>query len=82
MLGNAGFLGVGPQGLGFVHRLHRQVVYSSIPAMVKATMDALLRLKAPQKVARLRGRSIEEIVGTPEAEEKSAPAPAAGSAEA
>jgi small subunit ribosomal protein S5 len=52
--------------------------------VVKATMDALLRLKAPQKVARLRGRSVEEIVGTPEAAEKSAPAPAAaaGSAEA
>ena len=50
--------------------------------VVKATMDALLRLKAPQKVARLRGRSVEEIVGTPEAEEKSTPetAPAAGSA--
>ncbi|MGD8895080.1 MAG: 30S ribosomal protein S5 [Acidobacteriota bacterium] len=52
--------------------------------VVKATMDALLRLKAPQKVARLRGRSVEEIVGTPEAAEKSAPTPAAaaGSAEA
>jgi small subunit ribosomal protein S5 len=50
--------------------------------VVKATMDALLRLKAPEKVARLRGRSVEEIVGTPEAEEKSTPetAPAAGSA--
>ena len=32
--------------------------------VVKATMDALLRLKAPQKVARLRGRAVEEILGT------------------
>ena len=31
--------------------------------VVKATMDALLRLKAPQQVARLRGRSVEEILG-------------------
>ena len=35
--------------------------------VVKATMDALIRLKAPHKVARLRGRSLEEIVGEPEA---------------
>ena len=33
--------------------------------VVKATMDGLLRLKAPAKVARLRGRSVEEIMGTP-----------------
>jgi small subunit ribosomal protein S5 len=43
--------------------------------VVKATMDALLRLKAPHKVARLRGRSVEEIVGEPEPE--AAPAGAA-----
>jgi len=30
---------------------------------VKATIDALLRLKAPQRVARLRGRAVEEILG-------------------
>ena len=37
--------------------------------VVKATVDALLRLKAPQRVARLRGRSVEEILGTePKAE--------------
>jgi small subunit ribosomal protein S5 len=44
--------------------------------VVKATMDALLRLKAPQKVARLRGRAVEEILGTPPAEAPAAaPAP-------
>jgi len=32
--------------------------------VVKATMDALVRLKAPQKVARLRGRTVEEIMDT------------------
>jgi small subunit ribosomal protein S5 len=48
--------------------------------VVKATMDALLRLKAPQKVARLRGRSVDEIMGTSETAAKSAPdAAAAGS---
>jgi small subunit ribosomal protein S5 len=41
--------------------------------VVKATMDALLSLKAPQRVARLRGRSVEEIMGTPETAAKSAP---------
>jgi small subunit ribosomal protein S5 len=35
--------------------------------VVKATMDGLIRLKAPHKVARLRGRTLEEIVGEPEA---------------
>jgi len=32
--------------------------------VVKATMDALVRLKAPQTVARLRGRTVEEIMDT------------------
>ena len=53
--------------------------------VVKATMDALLRLKAPQKVARLRGRPVEDIVDTPAPSSESAPAAApagAGSAEA
>jgi small subunit ribosomal protein S5 len=40
--------------------------------VVKATMDALLRLKAPHKVARLRGRAVEDIVDRPASE--SAPA--------
>ena len=47
--------------------------------VVKATMDALLRLKAPSRVARLRGRSIEEMMGTeaPASEAAPAVAPAA-----
>jgi small subunit ribosomal protein S5 len=40
--------------------------------VVKATLDALLRLKAPQRVARLRGRSVEEVLGT-EAKAEKAP---------
>ena len=56
--------------------------------VVKATMDGLLRLKAPKKVARLRGLSVEEIMGTdkeeaaPAPEASAAPAPAAPTAEA
>jgi small subunit ribosomal protein S5 len=42
--------------------------------VVKATVDALLRLKAPQRVARLRGRGVEEILGV---EAKAQPAAAA-----
>jgi len=34
--------------------------------VVKATLDALLRLKQPEKVARLRGKSVAEVLGTPE----------------
>ena len=45
--------------------------------VVKATMDALLRLKAPHKVARLRGRAVEDIVDTPAPKSESTPAPAA-----
>jgi small subunit ribosomal protein S5 len=43
--------------------------------VVKATLDALLRLKQPEKVARLRGKSVAEVLGAPE--EKPAEAPAA-----
>jgi small subunit ribosomal protein S5 len=43
--------------------------------VVKATMDGLLRLKAPERVARLRGRTIEQIMHTT----TSAPEPAAAS---
>ena len=53
--------------------------------VVKATMDGLLRLKAPAKVARLRGRSVEDIMGASPPETKAAPVtptPAAGGAEA
>jgi len=34
--------------------------------VVKATIDALLRLKQPERVARLRGKSLAELFGTPE----------------
>jgi small subunit ribosomal protein S5 len=44
--------------------------------VVKATIDALLRLKAPHMVARLRGRTVEEILGV-EVKPAEAPPPAA-----
>ena len=45
--------------------------------VVKATLDALLRLKAPHRVARLRGRGVEEILGVETAPgAETAPAPA------
>jgi len=50
--------------------------------VVKATMDALQRLKAPARVARLRGRAVEEILGTPKAEENAAASAPATPAEA
>jgi small subunit ribosomal protein S5 len=50
--------------------------------VVKATMDALLRLKEPKRVAHLRGRTVEDILDTPASKpgRTSAPAetPAAG----
>src|SRR5512144_1040743 len=52
--------------------------------VVKATVDALLRLKAPERVAKLRGRALEDIVDQPAKAEKpaaAAPAPAAAPAE-
>jgi small subunit ribosomal protein S5 len=42
--------------------------------VVKATVDALLRLKAPDRVARLRGRAVEEILGTEPKPPEAAPA--------
>jgi small subunit ribosomal protein S5 len=35
--------------------------------VVKATVDALLRLKQPERVARLRGKSVAEVLGAEEA---------------
>jgi ribosomal protein L12E/L44/L45/RPP1/RPP2 len=43
--------------------------------VVKATVDALLRLKQPERVARLRGKDVSEIL-EPIAKRRSAPAPA------
>jgi small subunit ribosomal protein S5 len=48
--------------------------------VVKATMDALLRLKAPARVARLRGRTLEQIMGTEAPRAEAAPATAAAGA--
>jgi small subunit ribosomal protein S5 len=48
--------------------------------VVKATVDALVRLKAPERVAKLRGRAVEDIVDLPAKADKAAaaaPAPAA-----
>jgi small subunit ribosomal protein S5 len=42
--------------------------------VVKATVDALLRLKQPHRVARLRGRAVEEILGVDAKAENAAPA--------
>jgi small subunit ribosomal protein S5 len=52
--------------------------------VVKATMNGLLRLKSPERVARLRGRTVEEIMHTstsaPEA--KAAPSSSAAAVKA
>jgi small subunit ribosomal protein S5 len=44
--------------------------------VVKATLDALLRLKEPARVAKLRGKSVAEVLGAPE-EKRGEPEPAA-----
>jgi small subunit ribosomal protein S5 len=43
--------------------------------VVKATVDALLRLKQPERVARLRGKLVSEILGTEEKRPAAAPTP-------
>ena len=43
--------------------------------VVKATIDALMRLKQPERVARLRGKSVEEILDRGEKAKAKAPAP-------
>jgi small subunit ribosomal protein S5 len=47
--------------------------------VVKATLDALMRLKQPERVARLRGKSVAEVLGWDEKDkqEKQQQAPAA-----
>jgi len=44
--------------------------------VVKATVDALLRLKRPERVARLRGKTVEEVLGLDEKKKAEAPVPA------
>jgi small subunit ribosomal protein S5 len=41
--------------------------------VVKATVDALLRLKRPERVARLRGKSVEEVLGVDEKKKAAVP---------
>ena len=43
--------------------------------VVKATLDALSSLKQPERVARLRGKSVAEVFGAPEEKRPEAPAP-------
>jgi small subunit ribosomal protein S5 len=43
--------------------------------VVKATIDALMRLKQPEKVARLRGKSVEEILDRGEKAKAAVPPP-------
>jgi len=45
--------------------------------VVKATIDALLRLKEPSRVARLRGKTVTEILGIEEPKAEAPAAPAA-----
>ena len=42
--------------------------------VVKATVDALLRLKRPERVARLRGKTVADILGTEEKKAEAVPA--------
>jgi len=50
--------------------------------VVKATLDALLRLRAPQRVAKLRGLAVEEILGVEPKPQIASPAPAEPASEA
>ena len=43
--------------------------------VVKATVDALLRLKQPERVAWLRGKSVAEVTGVEERKAPAAPTP-------
>jgi small subunit ribosomal protein S5 len=66
---------------GIQHILTKSLGSTTAHNVVKATVDALLRLKQPQRVARLRGRGVEDILDVPVKERKAAqpaaaPAPA------
>ena len=50
--------------------------------VVKATLDALLKLKQPEKVARLRGKAVSEVTGAEGKKEKAAAVTAAPAPEA
>jgi small subunit ribosomal protein S5 len=49
--------------------------------VVKATVDALMLLKRPERVARLRGKTVEEILGREEKKKPEAAAPSAAVAQ-
>ncbi|HLA79244.1 MAG TPA: 30S ribosomal protein S5 [Vicinamibacteria bacterium] len=66
------------QAAGIQNILTKSLGSTTAHNVVKATVDALLRLKRPERVARLRGKSMAELMGTPEAvPEAPVPAPAA-----
>jgi len=49
--------------------------------VVKATLDALMNLKQPERVARLRGKTVAEVLGWDEKDKKQQPAATALAAE-
>src|SRR5512146_2976547 len=51
---------------GIQNILTKSLGSTTAHTVVKATVDALLRLKRPQKVARLRGKSVAEVTGVEE----------------
>jgi small subunit ribosomal protein S5 len=71
--------------VGIHNVLTKSLGSSTAHNVVKATIDALQRLKDPQAVARLRGRDVSEFIATPKAKAKGkveAGAPAPSSAPA
>ncbi len=65
------------QAAGIKNILTKSLGSTTAHNVVKATVDALLRLKRPERVARLRGKSMSELMGTQEpVPEAPVPAPA------
>lgn len=65
------------QAAGIQNILTKSLGSTTAHNVVKATVDALLRLKRPEQVARLRGKSLSDILGSQEvAPETPVPAPA------
>src|SRR5512142_1234539 len=48
---------------GIQHILTKSLGSTTAHNVVKATVDALVRLKQPERVARLRGKSVAEVTG-------------------
>jgi len=55
------------QAAGIQNILTKSLGSTTAHNVVKATVDALLRLKRPEQVARLRGKSLSDILGSQEA---------------